>query len=140
MQICSIAVALLIATYFVLDVAPRGGLVCSAQPGDAEGPVRLVVGDPQLHLLRRLLLLLRLLLRLLEDLLDLRGLRRPDDDLLAGLELPRGAGASGGGGHLQRGARGDGGARPDADRDGLAGQPEDGPGLQGWTLDLHNLK
>ena len=140
MQICSIAVALLIATYFVLDVAPRGGLVCSAQPGDAEGPVRLVVRDPQLYLLRRLLLLLWLLLRLLEDLLDLRGLRRPDDDLLARLELPRGTGASGGGCHLQRGARGDGGARPDADRDGLAGQPEDGPGLQGWTLDLHNLK
>ena len=124
----------------MLNVAPRGRLVCSAQPGYAEGPVRLVVGDPQLHLLRRLLLLLRLLLRLLEDLLDLRGLRRPDDDLLAGLELPRGAAGSGGGGHLQRGARGDGGARPDADRDGLAGQPEDGPGLQGWTLDLHNLK
>ena len=128
----------------MLDVAPRGGLVCSAQPGDAEGPVRLVVGDPQLHLLRRLLLLLRLLLRLLEDLLDLRGLRRPDDDLLARLELPRGTGGGDGagrrGGHLQRGARGDGGARPDADRDGLAGQPEDGPGLQGWTLDLHNLK
>ena len=85
---------------------------------------------------------MRLLLRLLEDLLDLRGLRRPDDDLLAGLELPRGTsgGAGGGGRHLQRGARRDGGARPDADRDGLAGQPEDGAGLQGWTLDLHNLK
>ena len=128
----------------MLNVAPRGRLVCSAQPGDAEGPVRLVVRDPQLYLLRRLLLLLWLLLRLLEDLLDLRGLRRPDDDLLARLELPRGAGAGDGaggrGGHLQRGARGDGGARPDADRDGLAGQPEDGPGLQGWTLDLHNLK
>ena len=130
------------ATYFVLNVAPRGGLVCSAQPGDAEGPVRLVVGDPQLHLLRRLLLLLRLLLRLLEDLLDLRGLRRPDDDLLAGLELPRGTrggGAAGRGRQLHRGARGD-GARPDADRNGLAGQPKDGPGLKGWTLNLHNLK
>ena len=122
----------------MLNVAPRGGLVCSAQPGDAEGPVRLVVGDPQLHLLRRLLLLLLWLLLLLEDLLDLRGLRRADDDLLAGLELPRGAGG-GRGRQLHRGASGD-GARPDADRDGLAGQPEDGPGLQGWTLDLHNLK
>ena len=124
----------------MLYVAPGCRLVCRAQPRDAKVPVRLVVGNPELDLLRSaLLLLLHLLLLLwllMKNLLNLRRRRRSNDNLLTGLELPRGAA---GRGH-QRGAGGGGGDRPDADGEGLAGESHDGTGLQGWALDLDNLK
>ena len=90
-----------------------------------------------LMLLNLLLLLwLLLMLLLLENLLNLRGRRRADDNLLTGLELPRGAA---GRGH-QRGASWGRGGRPDADREGLAGQSQNATGLQVGALDLDDLK
>ena len=77
--------------------------------------------------------LLWLLLLLMENLLNLRRRRRSNDNLLTGLELPRGAAGRGG---QKLGADG---GRPNADLDGLAGQPHDGTGLQGRALDLDDL-
>ena len=88
-----------------------------------------------LMLLNLLLWLLLLMLLLLENLLNLRGRRRADDNLLTGLELPR---RSGGRGH-QRGASWGRGGRTDADREGLAGQSKNGTGLQVGALDLDDL-